>query len=83
MKIDRDDEYYIYYIVRYNIKKYRKKMGITSQELADLSGYSHQFIRNLQSLNTVMRPRLDSLYRIASALNISIKQLFDDIDDYK
>ena len=70
---------YIYYIARYNIKKYRKIAGITSQELADKSGFSHQFIRNLESLKAVARPRLDSLYIIAKALNIDIRQLFDEI----
>ena len=28
----------------------------------------------------VVRPRLDSLSRIAKALNIDLKQLFDDIE---
>lgn len=40
----------------------------------------HQFIRNLESLKMTVRPRLDSLNRIAKALNIDIKQLFDEIE---
>ena len=77
--VNKEDEYYCYYLVRYNIKKYRKLAKITSQELADRSGFSHQFIRNLESLKGIYRPRLDSVYRIANALNINIKQLFDEI----
>ncbi len=80
MKIDKNSDDYIYYQARYNIKKYRQKVGITSQQLADLSGFGHQFIRNLESLKMTVRPRLDSLNRIAKALNIDIKQLFDEIE---
>lgn len=80
MKIDKNPDDYIYYQARYNIKKYRQKVGITSQQLADLSGFGHQFIRNLESLKMTVRPRLDSLNRIAKALNIDIKQLFDEIE---
>lgn len=80
MKIDKNSDDYIYYQARYNIKKYRQKVGITSQQLADLSGFAHQFIRNLESLKMTVRPRLDSLNRIAKALNIDIKQLFDEIE---
>lgn len=81
MKIDKNSNDYIYYKVRYNIKKYRLKAGMTAQQLADLSGFGHQFIRNLECLKLVVRPRLDSLNRIAKALNIDIRQLFDDIEE--
>lgn len=47
MKFDKNSDDYVYYRARYNIKKYRQKSGITSQQLADLSGFGHQFIRNL------------------------------------
>ncbi len=77
---DKNSDDYYYYVVRYNIKKYRKKAGITAQKLADLSHFSHQFIRNLESLKITVRPRLDSICRIAKALNIDVKQLFDEIE---
>ena len=77
--MDKNNEDYYYYIARVNIKKYRKIANITSQELADKSGFTHQFIRDLESLKLVRRPRLDSLGRIAKALNIDIRQLFDDV----
>ena len=81
MNIDKNSDDYVYYRARYNIKKYRKIADITQQALADKSGFTHQFIRNLESLKMIVRPRLDSLDRIARALNIDIKQLFDDIED--
>lgn len=81
MRIDKKSDDYVYYRVRYNIKKYRKLANMTSQQLADKSGFSHQFIRNLESLSLVARPRLDSINRIAQALNIDIVKLFDNIDE--
>lgn len=81
MRIDKNSDDYVYYRARYNIKKYRKLAGLTSQQLADLSGFGHQFIRNLESLSMTVRPRLDSLNRIAKALNIDIKQLFDEVEE--
>jgi transcriptional regulator with XRE-family HTH domain len=80
MNIDKNSDDYCYYIVRSNIKKYRQKAGITAQELADRSGLSHQFIRSLEALKIVKRPRLDSLARIAKALDINLKQLFDEVE---
>lgn len=83
MNINKQDPDYYYYLVRANIKKYRKKANLTAQQLADKSGFSHQFIRDLESRKLVKRPRLDSIGRIANALNIDIKQLFDDVNDFK
>lgn len=80
MNYNKNSDDYCYYIARVNVKKYRKLAKLTSQELADKSGFSHQFIRNLESLKTTTRPRLDSLYRIAKALEIDIRQLFDEVD---
>ena len=72
-----DNDYY-YYIVRQNIKKYRNEKGYTAQELADKSGFTHQFIRDLESLKITRRPRVDTIARIANALQVDIKELFDD-----
>ncbi len=80
MNYNRESDDYCYYVARINIRKYRKLAKMTAQELADKSGFSHQFIRNLESLKSTSRPRLDTLYRIAKALNIDIRKLFDEID---
>jgi len=77
--LDKNSDDYYYYVVRTNIKKYRKKQKITTQELADKCEFTHQFIRDLECLSLVKRPRLDSLVRIAKALKIDIRQLFDEI----
>ena len=40
----------IYDTVRINIRKYRKLKGMTQQELADASEFSHGYIREIESL---------------------------------
>ena len=80
MMIDKNSDDYCYYIARKNIKKYRKKLGITAEELSQRCDFSHQFIRSLEALKIVKRPRLDSLYRISKALEIELKDLFDEKD---
>ena len=67
-------------IVRKNIRKYRKMRKYTLQELADLTGLTHGYVRDLECLKLIKRPKLDSLGAIANALNINIKQLFDDVN---
>ena len=79
MKSKNNPDYY-YYIARVNIKKYRKLANMTTQELADKSEFTHQFIRDLESLKLVRRTRLDTLGRIANALGIDIRQLFDEVN---
>lgn len=81
LKFDRNDNDYYYMLARVNIKKYRKKANITTQQLADKCGFTHQFIRDLECLKLIKRPRLDSLGRIADALNIDIRCLFDDMKE--
>ena len=72
----------IYDTVRYNIRKYRKEKKMTQQELADAAGLSHGYIREIESFTMASSFSLDAVERIASGLNIEIKQLFDDIEEY-
>lgn len=81
MNFDKESDDYCYTVARMNIKKYRKQLGITSQELADRAGLTYQFLKNLQSQKAIVRPRLDSLSRIAKALGIELRQLFDEIEE--
>lgn len=76
MNYKEGDYYYI--LVRKNIKKYRLKANLTQQELAEKTGFTYQYIRDIESLAVIRRPRLDTLGIFAEALNISIKDLFDE-----
>lgn len=68
------------YIVRYNIRKYRKMRNLTMQELADLTSLSHGYIRDLESFGIDKTPLLETIGKFAEALEIDIRQLFDDVE---
>ena len=70
----------IYDTVRANIKKYRKIKGMTQQELADASGYSHGYIREIESFKMASTFSLDAVERIANGLDINFKLLFEEND---
>lgn len=67
-------------IVRKNIKKYRLMRKYTLQELADLTGLTHGYVRDLECLSIDKTPLLETVGKFAEALEIDIRQLFDDIN---
>lgn len=67
-------------IVRKNIRKYRKMRKYTLQELADLTGLTHGYVRDLECLTIEKTPLLETIGKFADALEIDIRQLFDDIE---
>ena len=67
-------------IVRKNIKKYRIMRNYTLQELADLTELSHGYVRDLECLTIDKTPLLETIGKFADALQIDIRQLFDDTD---
>lgn len=64
--------------VRKNIRKYRLIRGYTLQELADLTELTHGYVRDLECLSIDKTPTLETIGRFADALEIDIRQLFDD-----
>lgn len=68
-------------MVRKNIRKYRKLQGYTLQELADKTGLTHGYVRDLECLSIDKTPLLETIGKFANALNIDIRQLFDDITE--
>ena len=67
-------------IVRKNIRKYRKMRKYTLQELADLTGLTHGYVRDLECLTIDKTPLLETIGKFADALEIDSRQLFDDTD---
>lgn len=67
-------------IVRKNIKKYRLMRKYSLQELADLTGLTHGYVRDLECLSIDKTPLLETIGKFADALEIDIRQLFDDSD---
>ena len=66
----------IYLLVARNIKKYRKIKGMTQKELASISGYSYAYIRRLEGPKCEKNFSIQTIYEIANALDIDIKELF-------
>ncbi len=71
----------IYDTVRINIKKYRNAANMTQQELADASGFSHGYIREIESMKMASTFSLDAVEKIANGLKIDFKYLFEEIDN--
>ena len=74
-----DDNCY-FNILRYNIKKNRKKAGLTQQQLADKAGITMNYIAKIESKKMQRGFTIVILGRIVDALNIDIRQLFEPID---
>lgn len=65
----------IYDTIRKNIRKYRKERKITSAQLAEMVGLSHEFIRQIQSDKAAYNFSVETLYRVSVALNVSLDDL--------
>ena len=76
MKQDKND-YTVYDIIRRHIKKYRKEKGITSAQLAEMVGLSHDFIRQIESEKTRYNFSVETLYKISVALDVSLDKFVE------
>ncbi len=65
----------IYDTIRKNIRKYRKEKGMTSAQLAEMTGLSHDFIRQIQSDKTRYNFSVETFYKISMALDVSMDVL--------
>ena len=66
--------------VRKNIRKYRLIRNYTLQELADKTNLTHGYVRDLECLTIDKTPKLEKIGKFADALEIDIRQLFDDVE---
>lgn len=53
----------------------------TLQELADLTGLTHGYVRDLECLTIDKTPLLETIGKFAYALEIDIRQLFGDTEE--
>lgn len=58
-----------------NIKKYRKLIGLTQNGLAEKADSSREYISRLETGRSI--PSLPYLFKLAEALEVSEKDLFD------
>ena len=74
-----NDTYY-FNIIRYNIRKYRIKSNLTQQELADKAGITMNYLSKIESNKMQRSFSIVILGRIADALEIDIRKLFEPIE---
>ena len=65
----------IYKIIGQNIKKYRKERGLTSAQLAERVGLSHDFIRQIESEKARYNFSVETFCKIGTALDVSLDEL--------
>ena len=56
-----------------NIRKYRNKLNLTQQDLADKIGISLNFMGKIEV--AFSKPSLDTLIKIANSFNVSVSDL--------
>lgn len=81
MKVDKNDENIIFYIIGQNLKKQRKIKGFTQERLAEASDYALSFIGNLESSKVFQTISVGSLYHLAKVLNIDIREFFTPLEE--
>jgi transcriptional regulator with XRE-family HTH domain len=60
-------------LVGRNVQRIRKKKGLTQEQLAEISGFSQQYISGLEQGRR--NPTVVTLYELASALGVSHLEL--------
>ena len=65
----------IYYTIGKNIKKYRKKIGLTKKDLSSKTNLSYKYIKNIEDNGVDESITIETLNIIAKALNITIYDL--------
>ena len=80
MVIQLHNDNYYFNIIIYNIKKQREKAGLTQQQLADKIGITMNYLAKIESKKMQRGFTIIILGRIADALNIDIRDLFEPIN---
>lgn len=65
-------------IIASNIRKYRKMRGYTQEQLSLLTDRSFEFIRRIESEKGKRGFSVETLWRIATALEVSIDDLLKE-----
>lgn len=73
-----DDTYY-FDVIRQNIKKYREEKKLTQQQLADKAGITMNYLAKIESKKMQRGFTITILGRIADALEIDIRELFNPL----
>lgn len=63
--------------IKLNISYYRKKSGLTQEQLAEKVDISRTHLSNIEAQNMEIGISLELLFEIADALNIDISKLLE------
>ena len=69
------DENYLYKLLGKRIKYLREQRNLTQEKLAEKTGLSLDYIGKIEV--SINKPGLKALFKIANALDVHIKELFD------
>ena len=76
--MDKDN---LYYLISQNIKKQRKIKGWTQVKLATKSNISVDYLKKIEAKSGCDKQfSLDTVQKIAKALEIDVKDLFNKLD---
>jgi len=64
-------------MIAQNIKKYRKKKGISQDKLSKLAGVTYNTIIKIES-GATLNPRVDTLRLIAKGLGVTVDNLLNE-----
>ena len=67
-----------YNIFNKNIKYYRKKLGYTQEDLAEKSGLSISYIKQIESKREYSNVTFTTISKLSIALNVTIRELFTE-----
>lgn len=72
------DEFREYYkMIGLKVAYYRKRKGLTQEQLAECMGVGTSFIGQIEAVNIAKAISLDTLFRISKALDIPPNKLLD------
>ena len=63
-------------MIAQNIKKYRKKRGISQDKLSKLAGVTYNTVIKIES-GATLNPRVETLRLIAKALDVTVDSLLN------
>jgi transcriptional regulator with XRE-family HTH domain len=66
-------------LVGRNVKRIRQEKGLTQEQLAEISGFSRQYLSGLEQGRR--NPTIVSLYELATALGVSHMELLRSAED--
>jgi transcriptional regulator with XRE-family HTH domain len=63
-------------MIAQNIKKYRKKKGVSQDKLSKLAGVTYNTVIKIES-GATLNPRVETLRLIAKALDVTVDNLLN------